>query len=290
MSDVGDDSMASTEPQKVLVTGGCGYIGRHVVSGLLEEGYKVIVNDLNTASENPLAEYSRIDIFGSQEGIYDRLGCPDACIHLAWRNGFTHNNPSHIHDLSGHFRFIESMLSQGLRNLSVLGTMHEIGYWVGEIDEKTPADPLSFYGIAKNTLRQATKLLAAQYDVPLKWLRAYYITGDDIRNHSIFTKILEFEAEGKKVFPFNSGKNKYDFIDVDLLAKMIVKATMQKNITGEINCCSGIPTALSDKVDSFISEHHLQIRPEYGKFPDRPYDSPAVWGNSDKIKGIMEHD
>ena len=35
-----------------------------------------------------------------------------------------------------------------------MGTMHEIGYWEGAIDENTPCNPLSMYGIAKDALRR----------------------------------------------------------------------------------------------------------------------------------------
>ena len=42
----------------------------------------------------------------------------------------------------------------GLPSVSVMGSMHEIGRWEGAVDENTPANPLSNYGVAKNALRQ----------------------------------------------------------------------------------------------------------------------------------------
>jgi len=42
-------------------------------------------------------------------------------------------------------------------------------------------------------------------------------------------------------------------------------------------------------MEEFINENNLNIKLEYGKFPDRPYDSPEVWGNSSKIEQIMEN-
>lgn len=95
------------------------------------------------------------------------------------------------------------------------------------------------------------------------------------------------EHEGKASFPFVSGKNKYDFINVDELAKQIATASTQSEITGIINCCSGKPVSLADKVNEFIEKNHYSIRPDYGKFPERPYDSPAIWGDNTKINKIM---
>ena len=42
-------------------------------------------------------------------------------------------------------------------------------------------------------------------------------------------------------------------------------------VTGIINCCTGEPVKLADKVESYIKEHNLNIELEYGAFPDRPY-------------------
>ena len=167
--------------------------------------------------------------------------------------------------------------------------MHEIGYWEGAITEDTPANPISLYGIAKNALRQITIQLAKENGVILQWLRAYYILGDDLKNNSIFSRIVQLEQEGSPTFPFTSGKNKYDFINVDELAVQISAATIQTEVQGIINCCTGNPVSLADKVEEFIKEKNYKIRPEYGAFPDRPYDSPGVWGDPEKINQIMKN-
>lgn len=273
--------------KKYLVTGANGYIGRYVVKNLLDMGNTVIASDLNYDSLDERAIRSDVDLFSGDADIYKQYGEPDVCIHLAWRNGFVHNHDSHITDIPGHYLFIKNMIEGGLKHIVVMGSMHEIGYWEGAIEEDTPANPKSNYGIAKNTLRQLTTLLASQHEICMQWLRGYYILGDDLKNSSVFTKITQLEQEGAATFPFNSGKNKYDFITVEQLAKQIASVASQEEVTGVINCCSGNPVSLADKVEEFIEEHHFKIRPEYGAFPDRVYDSPGVWGNPDKINQIM---
>ena len=275
------------EKRTVLVTGANGYIGRHVVKALLDMGNRVIADDLVLDSIDDRAEKISVPIFSGDENIYEQLGSPDVVIHMAWRNGFVHNADSHVLDLPAHYTFIKNLLAGGLKHIAVMGTMHEIGYWEGAIDENTPANPGSLYGVAKNTLRQLTLQLAKEYDAVCYWIRAYYILGDDIKSHSIFTKIAQMEAEGKETFPFTSGKNKYDFIQVDELADQIAHVVNQDEVNGVINCCSGVPVSLADKVEEYIETHQYKIRPQYGAFPDRPYDSPGVWGNAEKIKKIM---
>lgn len=271
---------------KVVVTGASGYIGRHVVDALIKMHHEVIAVDMINKGINTDATFLSLDIFS--DDIYNKLGRPDACIHMAWKDGFNHASDAHMGMLSKHYAFIKNMIDGGVKYLSVMGTMHEIGYYEGCVDENTPTNPLSMYGIAKNALREASLLLADKSDTALMWLRAYYILGDDSNNNSIFSKITQMEHEGKASFPFVSGKNKYDFIHVDELAKQIATASTQSEITGIINCCSGKPVSLADKVNEFIEKNHYSIRPDYGKFPERPYDSPAIWGDNKKINLIME--
>lgn len=272
---------------KVLVTGAAGYIGRHVVKRILDMGHEVIAADLVPNDIDPRAEFCDVPIFSGDADIYQKLGSPDVCIHLAWRDGFVHNSPRHMADLSSHIVFCKSMLESGLSSLSVMGTMHEVGYWEGAIDENTPCNPQSQYGIAKNAMRQSLMLTAKTSKCSVKWLRAYYITGDDLRGNSIFSKVTRAAMEGKTEFPFTTGKNQYDFIDVDQLAHMIACASVQNEEEGIINVCTGEPMTLAERVEKFIQEHDLNIRLKYGAYPDRPYDSPGVWGDASKIRRIL---
>lgn len=273
--------------RKVLITGAGGYIGRHVVTAVLDTGAEVIACDVCCEGIDQRATCVSLNIFSGDQDIFSSLGSPDICLHMAWKDGFVHNAESHMLLLSQHYTFLSDMIRGGLRHLAVMGTMHEVGYFEGGIDETTPCNPSSMYGIAKNALRQSMFLMAADKNVVLQWLRAFYIYGDDERNHSIFAKLMQAARQGKTEFPFTTGKNQYDFLHVLELGKQISAAIQQTDVTGIINCCSGKPVPLADKVEQFILENHLDIRLLYGAYPDRMYDSPAVWGDNQKIQAIL---
>ncbi|MEG0270535.1 MAG: NAD(P)-dependent oxidoreductase [Clostridia bacterium] len=273
--------------KKILVTGSDGYIGRYAVKALLDAGAEVIAADVRATTADPRAQLRMVDIFEDDAEAFEHLGKPDACLHLAWRNGFVHNASTHMEDLSAHARFIRHMLEGGLKQIAVMGSMHEIGYYEGAVDEHTPCNPRSMYGISKDALRRFCFLQAASTGAQLQWLRAYYIYGDDQKNNSIFCKILTAVQEGKTEFPFTTGKNQYDFITVEELGKQLAACVLQTKVDGIINCCSGRPVSLGEQVEGFIRQQKLPIALKYGAFAERAYDSPAIWGNADKIHQIM---
>ena len=273
---------------KVLITGASGYIGRHVVKAFINKGHEVFASDFAFKGLNENVNRIYDDIFSGDKNIYEQLGCPDALVHLAWRDGFIHNSPAHMKDLSKHVVFLNNMIDGGLKYLSVMGSMHEVGYYEGPIDENTPCNPMTMYGVAKNALRQQLLIYSKDKDVAFHWLRGFYIYGDDVHGSSVFAKLCQAVEDGKDTFPFTTGKNKFDFIHVDELSRQIMAATLQSEYNGIINVCSGKPISLADKIESYIKEHNMNISLDYGRFPERPDISPETWGDATIINKIME--
>lgn len=274
---------------KILVTGANGYLGSALVTKCIDLGYETVAVDISNTYIDKRAIYKNIDIFDQNIDFYEEFERPDVLIHLAWRNGFVHKDTSHIIDLPSHYLFIEKIINSGVKYVSVMGSMHEIGYHEGMVDENTPCNPLSLYGIAKNALREALECSLVGNDVNFHWLRAYYIIGNDIRSNSVFGKLLRKAMNGEKEFPLNSGKIKYDFISLDELCEQIIATSIQKKFNGTINLCSGKPVSLGDRIEQFIKDNNLDTKINYGVFPDRPYDSPVIYGDNSKITEIMRN-
>ena len=271
---------------KVLVTGANGYLGQGIVNQLLEDDVDVVATDLRVGNINSKAMCIAMDLF-AVENPYEFFQKPDAVLHLTWRDGFKHASDAHMVDLPKHYFFIKKMLESGLKQLAVMGTMHEVGFYEGSIDENTPCHPQNLYGIAKNALRDTTKLLCNQHQATWQWLRGYYIVGNSQYGNSIFSKITSAEKNGEKEFPFTMGQNQYDFLDYDKFCLQVASAVEQSEVNGIINICSGYPEKLADRVERFIKENNYHIKLKYGAYPDRPYDSKAVWGNANKITEIL---
>lgn len=270
---------------KVMVTGADGYIGKGVVERLLSDGNDVVAMGLFPCG---IASDKLIEIVGDVfECEFSSGDIPDVLLHLAWRNGFLHNDMAHLDDLPKHYRFIKSAVDAGVKRIAVMGSMHEVGYHEGPVDENTPCNPTTPYGVSKNALRQLTAELCRQNDAKMQWLRGFYLVSNDGRGSSIFAKLIHANEEGKEEFPFTSGKCKYDFLSYGVFCDQVVAAISQSETDGIINICSGKPVALGDYIEHFIVENNLRIKLGYGKYPDRPYDSPAIWGDDSKIRKIL---
>lgn len=273
---------------KILVTGANGYLGQGIIKRLLDNGQSVIATGFSSCKNiDNRAEIKMCNIF-EIDNPYEYFGKPDVVLHLAWRDGFVHYSDSHIEDLPKHYKFLNQLIGSGIKRVSVLGSMHEIGFYEGCINENTPCNPITPYGIAKNALRNLVKISAEKNNVEFQWLRGYYIVGNSEYGSSVFSKITSAVKEGKKEFPFTTGQNQYDFIDYDLFCRYAAAAVVSDKAEGIINICSGYPEKLADRVERFISENNYDIKLKYGAFPDREYDSKAVWGDATKIKEIFK--
>lgn len=270
---------------KILVTGANGYLGVGIVKQLLDDGLDVIAADFDVDLVDCRANKKACNLF-EIENPYEYFERPDILLHLAWKDGFKHDSLAHINNLPEHYMFINKLILSGIKRVCILGSMHEVGFFEGSINETTATNPQSLYGISKNALRQAVEL-AAKNRTEFQWIRGFYIVGNSEYGCSIFSKITQAEHEGKEKFPFTSGEKQFDFLDYNDFCNQVAKVAEQNEVTGIINCCSGKPCKLSERVERFISENHYNIKLEYGAFPDRPYDSKAVWGDAKIIDEIM---
>ncbi|ACL22466.1 NAD-dependent epimerase/dehydratase [Desulfitobacterium hafniense DCB-2] len=278
--------------KKVVVTGANGYIGAHLIAELQKHSqhFQTIAVDIDDKYIPKGVTFVSMDLLNEarKETLYKECGEPDICVHLAWRDGFQHNALSHIDDLPCHFHFLKNLADHGTTHFAIAGSFREYGSVNGMVDQDAVVIPDNFYTLAKSMLKQALEIYFKEKNICLQWLRPFTVYGNDSRNNSIMSKIIRWEDEGKQSFPFTSGNEEYDYVSVYEVARQIAAVISQREVDGIIDCCTGKPTRLGDKIEGFIRENHFKIRPEYGAFPKREYDSSVIYGDNRKITEIIK--
>ena len=149
--------------KKILVIGGAGYIGSHVVKALLHEGFDVTVYDnLSTGQTCNLfadAEFVEGNILDSAYLEKTMSKGFDAVIHLAAKKavGESMENPQLYsqNNISGSINIFNAMLNTGVKNVVFSST--SAVYGMPEylpLDENHPLNPMSFYGYTKMAIEQ----------------------------------------------------------------------------------------------------------------------------------------
>lgn len=149
--------------KKILVIGGAGYIGSHVVKALLHEGLGVTVYDnLSTGQTCNLfadAEFVEGNILDSAYLEKTMSKGFDAVIHLAAKKavGESMENPQLYsqNNISGSINIFNAMLNTSVKNVVFSST--SAVYGMPEylpLDENHPLNPMSFYGYTKMAIEQ----------------------------------------------------------------------------------------------------------------------------------------
>ncbi len=185
--------------KKVLVTGANGYIARHMVLSLLDQGCKVIGLDNGVNSKNPdmffgplAAEYVHGDIgdLACLENIFYRHPDIDSVIHFAGRIYVSESleKPDFYYQANtiAAFQFFNFVLHRGVRNIvfsSSAGVYGEAKTL--PIPENHPREPINPYGRSKLATEWILEDMAALFpDLSVTMLRYFNVAGADMQGRT----------------------------------------------------------------------------------------------------------
>ncbi|ATX82973.1 dTDP-6-deoxy-L-talose 4-dehydrogenase (NAD+) [Mariprofundus ferrinatatus] len=278
---------------KVLVTGGSGFVGRHVVTRLLERGHEPIVlgRDPARIEEMPWRNAVRFvccDIHGSQTPLLTELGEPDVLVHLAWDGLPNYREPFHYEiNLQGDYRFIKRLVSQGLKQVLVSGTCLEYGMREGCLDESLVSDPQLSYPLAKDVLRKFLQQLQQKVPFQLVWARLFYLFGEGQNPNSLLAQLDRAVASGDKRFNMSGGEQLRDYLPVEKAALILSELIERKEDFGIVNVCSGSPVRVRDLIEKRLREQGASMALNLGHYPYPDYEPMAFWGSTAKLESCL---
>lgn len=277
---------------KIAVSGATGFVGRHVVGRLLDDGHEVvaIARDTNKAATMPWVDrvtFVPCDLYRDLCSLAARIDRPHAFVHLAWPG---------LPDYRGMFNVTENLVAEialfrqlvewGVPHLVVAGTCLEYGIQFGPLCEEGHTQPTTPYGLAKDTLRKTLQMMQQTRPFTLQWMRLFYMYGPGQSDKSLLSQLDLALAEGRETFDMSQGDQLRDYLPVEEVAERFARVIGQEAVSGVINCCSGHPISVFDLVQRHLAARSLTIRVNRGVYPYPDYEAMAFWGVPKRLQSL----
>lgn len=281
---------------KVLVTGGAGFIGRHTVSQLLEQGYQVIVVDQRRGDHKLSCDqsvtYYEADIVSEDlEQIFAKEE-PDYCIHLAAQVSVPRSfeNP-HLDaevNIVGTINVLRMCVRYKVRKIVFASSAAVYGNpGIYPIEEKCTLDPQSFYGLSKYVAESYIRSFADQYHLDYTILRYANVYG--VREHrtgqdGVMTAFVERMAGGMPMIIYGDGRQTRDFVYVRdvAVANALALGAGSRQI---FNISSGVGLSLLELsgILQQLCEHSISVQ----FMPQKPGDIDRSILSNDKARNLL---
>lgn len=276
---------------RVVVTGASGFIGSHVTAALQRvEGIEVLATGRNEAALRRLGvEWVAMDLYGDGGDPIQRLAEADLLIHLAWGDVSDATNRVHMTThLPNNIQFLTDITRLGVPRICCVGSCFEYGLSSGRLHEGLAPQPSTPYGQAKDQLRRELEATAPIAGSSLRWLRPFFTHGEGQHPHALFAQLKDAIRRGQDHFPMSGGEQVRDYLPVSSLAEAIVKASLQREVDGVINICSGKPTTVRTLVEQYIAGSGSSIQPQLGRFPYPTHTPMECWGDTEKLTAAVD--
>ena len=283
----------------ILVTGGAGFIGSHLVRLLLAKGERVTALDnLSTGlAQNlpPEVKFIEMDILDAKLAEVVAAGSFDAIVHLAAQTMVDTSIKDPLLDarenLLGTVHVLEAARAANVGRVIFASTAAVYGD-VKEDDlpvrEAQPTAPMSFYGLSKLAVEKYLEMYRRLYGLDYIVLRFANVYGErqgDGGEGGVISIFAKAVAEGRDITIYGDGEQTRDFIYAGDVAQGIYAALQTEETNAAYNLSTQTETSLRELVSLLASIRGREIIPKYG--PEREGDIyKSMLANSRARRGL----
>ena len=266
---------------RVLVTGGAGFIGSHVVDAFVAGGHTVAVADnLSTGSRrwlNPKASFHAVDLRSARLDAVFAAERPEVVAHLAAQAAVGRSVVDPAFDASvniaGGLNLLDCCRRFGVRRM-IYSSSGGAGY--GDTDviptpEEHASRPASPYGITKVAIEQYVDALGTLWGmrgISLRYANIYGPRQNPEGEAGVIAIFCNRLLSGRPLLINGDGLQTRDFVYVEDVARANVLALEREDITGSINIGTGVETSVTAIADALRSAAGSGAAPIHG--PVRP--------------------
>ena len=266
---------------KIFVTGGAGFIGKHLVKTLLKGKNEIIIyENFSNSSKIKLQEIKNdVKIIEGDLTNFDLLKNSlkdvDNVIHLAANidilESIKHPEKSHKINVIGSMNLLRASVISGVSG--IIGASSAAIYGdpkIVPVNEKTVPNPVSPYGADKLSMENYFKAFSNIYDLNTISLRFFNVYGIGQSNSyaGVITKFIEKIENDKPLLIFGDGKNTRDYVYIDDLIQGIQKSLKKiKGKRGDVyNIASGHSYSVNNLSKTLLTIYKKKLKIIYHPF------------------------
>ena len=299
--------------ENILVTGGAGYIGSHIVEKLvktkvnvfvldnLSTGFKRLVNKKATFIKGDITKINKVKKIIIVNNI-------DSIIHLAAHLNVSeaekHKKKYSTNNIEGTLRLIEACKNSNVRNIIFSSSCSVYGNIKGAVNEKKKPNPQGYYAYTKYKGEEIVRKYAKKYNYRYAILRYFNVAGASNSNkigeiqrsygHLIKNLAIQSLKKKPKIFIYGNDYNTKDgtcvrdYVHVSDLADIHIKSLSHINAKSKsivLNCGYGKGYSVLDIVNIF-KKMNKNLTINFAK--RRPGDIAQVYADIKKLKKILK--
>jgi len=254
---------------RVLVTGGSGFIGRNVLGPLVERGYEVHATARAGRDAVAGVRWHGCDLLDNvASGELVREIAPTHLLHLAWyaEHRKFWSSPLNVDWTSASLSLLRSFHRYGGRRVVMAGTCAEYQADVELcLENETPLTPTTLYGASKNAVRAVAERFAAVSQLSFAWGRVFFLYGPNENPARLIPSIARALVAGRHT-ECGPGHQKRDFLHSEDVASAFV-ALLDSEVEGAVNIGSGHAVTIKEVAEVL---GNLAGRPDLIRLGDRP--------------------
>ena len=278
------------EKKNILIVGGTGFIGYHLVKRCLKKNFEVSCISTKLPTKKNLfskVTYLICDITNKSKLKKKITNNFNYVVNLGGYVDHSKLKKTFSSHYNGCVNIANIFKNKKLDSFIQLGSGLEYGRKNSPQKENVNCSPISNYGLAKYKSSKYLLNLHRINDFPCTILRLYQAYGPNQKINRLVPMVIQ-SCIKKKKFPCTKGNQKRDFLYIDDLIDLIFKIFNNKNAKGEIiNVGSGKPIKIKRLIE-LIRNSSGGGKPEYGKIKMRKDEILNMYPNNTKAKKILK--
>lgn len=280
----------------VLITGGVGFIGSHIVDKLLQNNHKVIIVDNlssgtldNIQNPNDISFYQKDIVTDDLTEIFETQK-PDFCIHLAAQTSVTKSFANPIFDANSNIiasiKLLDLCKKYKVKKFITSSTAAVYGMpQYLPVDEKHSTIPISYYGLSKLTMEKYIQLYNIPY-VIFRFANVYGPRQNSSQESGVIAIFNNKMLNNQPIDIYGDGNQIRDFVYVEDIANAVVSAIENEMAKNQIINYSTNEGITINELFSLMREiYDYQLEPNY--LPEREGDIKDSILSNEKAKAFL---